>query len=75
MRQSPIVGYLITGLLVGPYGFHLIQGVHEVEMVAEIGVVLLLFTIGLEFSYNTCRIFVEKAPGSGVKNQNLLWHR
>lgn len=51
MRQSPIVGYLITGLLVGPYGFHLIKGVHEVEMVAEIGVVLLLFTIGLEFSY------------------------
>ncbi len=51
LRQSPIVGYLITGLLVGPYGFHLINGVHEVEMVAEIGVVLLLFTIGLEFSY------------------------
>ncbi len=51
LRQSPIVGYLTTGMLVGPYGFHLIQGVHEVEMVAEVGVVLLLFTIGLEFSY------------------------
>jgi len=51
LRQSPIVGYLMTGLLVGPYGFHLIKGVHEVEMVAEVGVVLLLFTIGLEFSY------------------------
>jgi len=51
LRQSPIVGYLTTGLLVGPYGLHLIKGVHEVEMVAEIGVVLLLFTIGLEFSY------------------------
>lgn len=51
LKQSPIVGYLTTGLLVGPYGLHLIQGIHEVEMVAEIGVVLLLFTIGLEFSY------------------------
>lgn len=51
MRQSPIVGYLISGLLVGPYGFHLVRGIHEVEMVAEVGVVLLLFTIGLEFSY------------------------
>jgi len=51
LRQSPIVGYLTTGLLVGPYGLHLIKGVHEVEMVAEVGVVLLLFTIGLEFSY------------------------
>jgi CPA2 family monovalent cation:H+ antiporter-2 len=51
LRQSPIVGYLSTGLLVGPYGFHLIKGIHEVEMVAEVGIILLLFTIGLEFSY------------------------
>lgn len=52
LRQSPIVGYLVTGLVVGPYGFHLVSGVHEVEVVAEIGVILLLFTIGLEFSYS-----------------------
>lgn len=52
LKQSPIVGYLVTGLLVGPYGFHLIRGIHEVEVVAEVGVILLLFTIGLEFSYS-----------------------
>ena len=52
LKQSPIVGYLVTGLLVGPYGFHLVKGIHEVEIVAEIGVILLLFTIGLEFSYS-----------------------
>jgi CPA2 family monovalent cation:H+ antiporter-2 len=52
LKQSPIVGYLVTGLLVGPYGFHLIKGIHEVEIVAEAGVILLLFTIGLEFSYS-----------------------
>jgi len=51
LRQSPIVGYLSTGLLVGPYGFHLIKGIHEVKLVAEVGIILLLFTIGLEFSY------------------------
>lgn len=51
IRQSPIVGYLTTGLLVGPYGFHLLPEIHEVEIAAEIGVILLLFTIGLEFSY------------------------
>ena len=50
LRQSPIVGYLVTGMLVGPYGFNLIKGIHEVEVMAEIGVILLLFTIGLEFS-------------------------
>ena len=52
LKQSPIVGYLVTGLLIGPYGFHLIKGIHEVEIVAEFGVILLLFTIGLEFSYS-----------------------
>lgn len=49
LRQSPIVGYLITGMVVGPFGLHLIGKLGEVEHLAEIGVVLLLFTIGLEF--------------------------
>lgn len=46
----PIVGFFITGLLAGPYGLALISQVHAVEELAEIGVVCLLFTIGLEFS-------------------------
>lgn len=50
VKLSPIVGYLLSGVIAGPYGFHLIEAVHEVELVAEIGVILLLFTIGLEFS-------------------------
>ena len=45
-----IVGFLLTGVLVGPYGLRLIGAVHEVEILAEIGVVLLLFSIGIEFS-------------------------
>jgi CPA2 family monovalent cation:H+ antiporter-2 len=49
--QVPVsVGFLITGVLAGPYGLGLIQAVHEVEILAEIGVVLLLFIIGIEFS-------------------------
>ena len=52
IRVPFIVGYLLTGLLVGPYGLALIGGVEEVEVLAEVGVVLLLFTIGVEFSFN-----------------------
>lgn len=44
------VGFLITGILGGPHGLALIRSVEEVEILAEIGVVLLLFTIGIEFS-------------------------
>jgi CPA2 family monovalent cation:H+ antiporter-2 len=50
LSVPPIVGFLLTGVLAGPHGFRLIHGVHEVEALAETGVVLLLFTIGMEFS-------------------------
>ena len=46
-----IVGFLISGLLAGPHGLALIGAVNEVEILAEIGVVLLLFTIGIELSF------------------------
>lgn len=46
-----IVGFFLTGILVGPYGLGLIKAVHEVEILAEIGIVLLLFAIGMEFSF------------------------
>jgi len=45
-----IVGLFLTGMVAGPHGLGLISHVHEVEIMAEIGVVLLLFTIGIEFS-------------------------
>jgi CPA2 family monovalent cation:H+ antiporter-2 len=50
LRVPAIVGFLLTGILAGPYGLGLVKAVHEVEILAEVGVVLLLFTIGIEFS-------------------------
>ncbi|MCD6526010.1 MAG: cation:proton antiporter [Desulfuromonas sp.] len=50
IHLSPIIGYLVSGVIAGPYGLHLIKNIHEVEVIAEFGVILLLFTIGLEFS-------------------------
>jgi CPA2 family monovalent cation:H+ antiporter-2 len=50
LRVPPIVGYLMTGVLAGPHGLGLISAVREVEILAEIGVVLLLFTVGIAFS-------------------------
>ncbi len=47
----PIVGFILTGVLSGPQVLGLIKAVHEVEILAEIGVILLLFTIGIEFSF------------------------
>lgn len=50
LRISSVVGFLLAGILIGPSGLNLIKQVQSIEILAEIGVVLLMFTIGLEFS-------------------------
>src|SRR2546426_3704668 len=50
LRLSSIAGFLVAGALVGPFGLLLISSVEEVERISEIGVMLLLFSIGVEFS-------------------------
>lgn len=50
LKIAPLIGFLLAGILAGPFGFGLIREVENIELLAEIGVVLLLFTIGIEFS-------------------------
>ncbi len=49
--QSPLVGYLLAGMMLGgPGSIHAVGSEHEIEAIAELGVALLLFSLGLEFS-------------------------
>jgi monovalent cation:H+ antiporter-2, CPA2 family len=50
IRVPTLVGYLITGIVAGPFLLGIINGPHEIDIMAEIGVVILMFTIGMEFS-------------------------
>lgn len=50
LKLPPIAGFILSGILVGPKGFGLINDVHQVEVLAEIGVALLLFGIGMELA-------------------------
>lgn len=50
LRVPLLVGFLLTGAVAGPHGLGLVQGVRAVEILAEVGLVVLLFTIGVEFS-------------------------
>jgi CPA2 family monovalent cation:H+ antiporter-2 len=50
LRLPSIIGFLVTGVVIGPNGLSLVSAQHEVEMLAEIGVILLLFVIGMELS-------------------------
>lgn len=55
-RQPLILGYILAGVLVGPHtGGITISDVRNIELLAEIGVALLLFAIGLEFSFRELR--------------------
>lgn len=49
-RIPSLIGFLFTGMLIGPTGFALVKLEHELELMAEVGVMLLMFNIGLEFS-------------------------
>ena len=50
-----LVGLMVTGVAIGPYGLGLVSDLGGIEVLAEIGVMLLLFTIGLEFSLGRLR--------------------
>jgi len=50
LRMPPIIGLIVTGLIVGPSGIGIVQESSVMSAIAELGVVMLLFTIGLEFS-------------------------
>ncbi|OGQ83208.1 MAG: hypothetical protein A3F90_11120 [Deltaproteobacteria bacterium RIFCSPLOWO2_12_FULL_60_19] len=50
LRLPAIIGFLLAGVVMGPHGLKVIRDAAQVETLAEIGVALLLFTIGLEFS-------------------------
>ena len=55
LRQSAILGYLLAGALLGPNALDWMPSHKAVAVLAELGVVLLLFTIGLEFSWGRLR--------------------
>ena len=50
LRLPVILGYIVGGIAIGPFGFGFVQDTQTIDSLAEVGVVLLLFAIGLEFS-------------------------
>ncbi|HLP62061.1 MAG TPA: cation:proton antiporter [Candidatus Deferrimicrobium sp.] len=50
LRMPVIVGLLLTGIVIGPSGLKLVKDIEVINVLAEIGIVMLLFTIGLDFS-------------------------
>src|SRR5258706_12625390 len=50
LKLPAMIGYLLVGIVIGPHGLGLIADTEDTHRLAEIGVVFLMFSIGLEFS-------------------------
>jgi len=61
-----IIGYLITGILLSPHTSPYFADMEEVEVYAEIGIILLLFTVGLEFSFSNLKRIKNYVLGGGA---------
>lgn len=65
LKTSPIIGYLVAGALIGPYGLAVIHESESARALAEFGVVFLLFMIGLEFSRDRLKALAKLVLGLG----------
>lgn len=65
LRLPAIVGLLIAGVIAGPYGLGVMQEKGQIEQLAELGILLLMFSIGLDFTPDRLRELV-RAAGMGV---------
>lgn len=65
LRLPPLLAYLAAGILVGPHGLALIPESHQIDTLAELGVVFLMFSIGLEFSLGKLKAMHRLVFGLG----------
>ncbi|MZH05317.1 MAG: potassium transporter Kef [Nitrospinae bacterium] len=70
IKLPSVTGYLLAGVLIGPYGGQAIEDVESVKHLAELGVILLLFVIGLEFSLT--RLLKDLVSILGVGGLQLI---
>ena len=66
LGQPVLLGYLLSGVVVGPTGFGLLQKGEEIQVLAEVGVALLLFALGVEFSIKELLKVRKIALGGGT---------
>ncbi len=73
LGQNAILGYVVAGIAVGPNGLGLIRSQDSIGFLAELGVALLLFGIGLEFSWKRIEALGRQALIAGFWQIVLTW--
>src|SRR5467141_4172410 len=65
IKLPALPGFIVAGVLLGPNALGLVSDAHQVESLAEVGVILLLFTIGIEFSLSRLREMARQVVAGG----------
>ncbi len=73
LRQPPIVGYLLAGIAIGPFTPGFVGDVERISVLADVGIVLLLFALGVQFSIRELREVQRVAlPGGSLQVLAIL---
>jgi len=66
LRLPALPGFIVAGALLGPNGLRLVSDVHRVESLAEVGIIFLLYSVGIEFSLSRMRQMGRQVLGAGL---------
>lgn len=73
IRFPTIIGFIIIGMIAGPYGLGIVEDVELINLLAELGIIILLFVVGLEFSLQKLRKAGMKAIIVGMTELSIMF--
>ncbi len=62
---SPVLGYLVAGTVIGPFGFGILESEENTKSIAQLGIVFMLFAIGLELTFDKLKAMKKYVLGFG----------
>lgn len=73
IKFPTIVGFILIGMIAGPYGLGIVEDVELINLLAELGIIILLFVVGLEFSLQKLREAGIKAITIGMTELSIMF--
>ncbi|MDH3854082.1 MAG: cation:proton antiporter [Nitrosopumilus sp.] len=73
IKFPTIIGFIIIGMIAGPYGLGIVEDVELINLLAELGIIILLFVVGLEFSLQKLRKAGIKAIIVGLSELSIMF--
>jgi CPA2 family monovalent cation:H+ antiporter-2 len=73
IKFPTIIGFIIIGMIAGPYGLGIVEDVELINLLAELGIIILLFVVGLEFSLQKLRKAGIKAIIVGLTELSIMF--